>query len=82
MSNGILLRADLHRLYDKGYVTVTPDFEFRVSRALKDEFENGRVYYDLEERSRERGTILLPARPNHRPDRDRLAWHHETLFRG
>jgi len=39
VSNGILLRADLHRLYDKGYVTVTPDYEFRVSGALRDEFE-------------------------------------------
>lgn len=82
VSNGILLRADLHRLYDKGYVTVTPDYEFKVSRALRDEFENGRVYYDLEQRSRERGSILLPVQSNQRPDRDRLAWHTETLFRG
>lgn len=82
VSNGILLRADLHRLYDKGYVTVTPDYEFRVSGALKDEFENGRVYYELEEGLRERGTILLPTQQSLHPDRERLAWHHEIRFRG
>jgi putative restriction endonuclease len=35
----MLLRADLHRLYDAGYVTVTPDLRFEVSRRLKDEFD-------------------------------------------
>jgi len=25
LPNGLLLRADIHRLYDTGYVTVTPD---------------------------------------------------------
>lgn len=82
VSNGLLLRADLHRLYDKGYVTVTPDYEFRVSGALKEEFENGRVYYDLESVVRERGAIYLPACSENHPSRDRLAWHHETMFRG
>lgn len=82
VSNGLLLRADLHRLYDKGYVTVTPDYEFKVSRSLRDEFDNGRVYYELEERSRERGAIRLPDHPAHRPDRDRLAWHREMVYRG
>jgi putative restriction endonuclease len=27
VSNGLLLRADLHRLFDRGYVTVTPKLE-------------------------------------------------------
>jgi putative restriction endonuclease len=31
VDNGLLLRSDLHRLYDRGYVTVTPDYVFRVS---------------------------------------------------
>lgn len=78
ITNGLLLRADLHRLYDAGYVTVTPDYEFRVSPALRDEYANGRIYYDLEHTLRaHRATIRLPANPAHRPDRDRLAWHVE-----
>ena len=31
-------RADIHRLYDAGYVTVTPDFRFRVGHDLADDF--------------------------------------------
>ncbi|MGH7125784.1 MAG: HNH endonuclease, partial [Stellaceae bacterium] len=29
--NGMLLRADLHRLFDQGYVTITPALRFEVS---------------------------------------------------
>ena len=82
MNNGLLLRSDLHRLYDKGYVTVTPNYEFRVSGSLRDEFENGLVYYDLESKVRERGAIYLPANMENLPDRERLAWHQETMFKG
>ena len=87
ITNGLLLRADLHRLYDAGQVasrvTITPDHEFRVSPALRDEYANGRIYYDLEHTLRaHRATIRLPANPAHRPDRDRLAWHAGVAFRG
>jgi putative restriction endonuclease len=34
VQNGLSLRADIHRLFDVGYVTVTPDFRFEVSRTL------------------------------------------------
>ena len=34
LENGILLRKDLHALFDVGYVTVTPSLELRVSRRL------------------------------------------------
>ena len=83
VSNGLLLRADLHRLYDRGYVTVTPDFEFRVSAALREEYENGRIYYDLEQSLRDGSRVIrLPEVPGHRPSRDRLAWHRDVMFKG
>ena len=31
------------KLFDAGYVTVTPDARFEVSRRLRDDFDNGRV---------------------------------------
>lgn len=46
-TSGLLFRSDIHRLYDRGYVTVTPDYRFRVSRRLKAEFDNGEPYYLL-----------------------------------
>jgi len=43
--NGLLLRSDLHILFDRGYVTVTPDLRVHVSKRIREEFENGRDYY-------------------------------------
>ena len=76
VDNGLLLRSDLHRLFDRGYVTVTPDYQFRASRKLKEDFDNGEVYLKLT------GTQLwLPADPVDRPNREFLDWHAETVFR-
>lgn len=47
LDNGLLLRADVHALYDRGYVTVTPDLTFRASRRLKDDFDNGEHYFAM-----------------------------------
>lgn len=77
VANGLFLRRDVHRLYDRGYVTVTPDYEFHVGERLRDEFKNGRSYYGL------KGTkIALPRRAEDRPDRDLLAWHATQYFKG
>ena len=74
--NGLPLRRDIHRLFDLGYVSVRPDRSFAVSRALRDQYENGRVYYDLD------GTeVRKPERPGDRPDPARLEWHYEEVFR-
>jgi putative restriction endonuclease len=74
VSNGLLLRADLHRLFDSGYVTVTPRHEFRVSRALKAQWQNGRAYYELEH-ALDGKPIRLPRRRDDWPAEDALAWH-------
>ena len=75
--NGILLRRDIHSLFDEGYVTVTPSLEFRVSRAIRDEFENGRAYYELQG-----SRIATPDQAVQRPDPEALAWHNEHRYRG
>lgn len=73
--NGLLLRADIHRLFDAGYVTVTPERRFVVSRRLADEWENGKAYYAMEGRD-----IAVPARIVDRPDPELLRWHNENVF--
>lgn len=50
--NGLLLRSDIHKLFDRGYVTVQPDGRFLVSKSLKDDWQNGLVYYELSQRQR------------------------------
>ncbi len=75
VQNGLLLRTDIHRLFDRGYVTVTPEGRFEVSRRLKDEWENGKTYYAFDGRS-----ITLPTRSEDRPDPTALRWHNENVF--
>lgn len=75
--NGLLLRRDIHSLFDAGYVTVTPDLRFEVSRRIREEFDNGRHYYDLHGQ-----LICEPDDPARRPDPELLRWHNEHAFRG
>jgi len=77
IDNGLLLRSDVHELFDRGYVTVTPNYRFRVSRRLKDDFDNGEHYYQFEGAG-----LWLPARAEERPSREFLEWHADTVFRG
>ena len=77
VNNGLLLRSDFHRLFDRGYVTVTPEYRIEVSRRLKEEFENGRSYYPFH------GQQLghLPKCAIDRPQKELLIWHNENVFR-
>ena len=47
VSNGLLLRSDLHILFDRGYVTINRDYRLEVSPRIREEFENGRQYYAM-----------------------------------
>jgi putative restriction endonuclease len=75
--NGLLLRRDIHSLFDAGYVTVTPDLRFEVSHRIREEFENGRHYYALHGQP-----ISAPQEDRQRPDPISLSWHNEHCFRG
>ena len=77
VSNGILLRSDLHTLFDLGYVTVTPELKFEVSSRLKTEWQNGREYYAHQGQP----LRVQPADPASRPSREFLTWHNENRFR-
>lgn len=75
LSNGLLLRADLHRLFDWGYITITPQLKVRVSTRLREEYKNGRTYYPLD------GTDLRrPIVPTALPDPELLGWHNAEVF--
>jgi putative restriction endonuclease len=47
ISNGLLLRRDLHGLFDQHYITIAPDKALIVSKRIKEEFENGKEYYAM-----------------------------------
>jgi putative restriction endonuclease len=76
-SNGLLLRTDIHKLFDLGYVAIDEDHRFVVSGRLKADFDNGKHYYDLH------GTTLRsPTLASAAPSRNALAWHRENRFLG
>lgn len=75
ISNGILLRRDLHALFDEGYVTVTSSMKFEVSRRIKEEYENGRDYYRLQG-----SELRLPANPANHPSQEYIKWHNTNKY--
>ncbi len=75
ITNGLLMRRDLHALFDRGYITVTPDHRIEVSKRIKEEFENGKDYYRLhgEQIRKPRNKIYLPSEAN-------LRWHNDEIY--
>jgi putative restriction endonuclease len=77
VGNGMLLRSDIHRLFDKGYLTITPAHRIEVSNRLREDFSNGRSYYPFHGKQ-----IALPADRVEYPDPAMLGWHNENRFLG
>ena len=77
LPNGLLLRSDLHSLFDSGYVTISPKLQFEVSKRVKEDFGIGRDYFSLHGES-----IYAPEEPEWRPDPVALTWHNDHRFLG
>jgi putative restriction endonuclease len=76
LSNGVLLRQDVHTLFDRGYMTITPEHKIEVSKRIKDEFHNGKEYYALHG-----SEVWLPKGAHLRPESEYLSWHNENVYR-
>ncbi len=76
VQNGLLLTKEFHVLFDRGYVTVTPDHVVRVSPRLRKDWQNGKRYYAYDEQTLKQ----LPQHRQDRPSEEALAWHNETVF--
>jgi len=74
ISNGLLLRRDLHALFDNHYITITPEKVLLVSKRIKEEFENGREYYAMHGK-----TVRDPLRIDDRPSIEALRQHNERF---
>jgi putative restriction endonuclease len=77
LDNGLLLRSDVHTLYDRGYLGVDPGHRLVVSPRLRAEFGNGEEFYAL---ASSRKQIRVPDRSSDRPNREFLEWHLEEVF--
>lgn len=75
--NGLLLRTDIHTLFDIGYVTISTDGKFEVSNRIKDDYENGREYYGMAGRK-----IFSPKNEMLQPSKDFIEWHNNNRYLG
>lgn len=78
ISNGLLLRSDIHKLFDNGYITITNDLKVEVSKRIKEEYENGREYYQYHGKS----LVILPQRELDRPSENYINWHNANIYQG
>lgn len=74
--NGLLLRADFHKLFDVGLVSVAPNLTIQISPRIREAWHNGKVYYRLHNQP----LAVVPENSAHQPDPDRLNWHFKNVF--
>jgi len=77
-NNGLLLRQDLHTLFDKGYITIVDDLHVEVSKRLNEDYGNGRDYYAFHGQK----LLEVPDSPQERPFSQFLQWHNENVYLG
>jgi putative restriction endonuclease len=75
-SNGLLLRRDIHALFDRGYITVNEDYRIEVSKRIKEDYGNGREYYAFQGKK----LAEIPDRAEERPSKQFLLWHNENVY--
>ncbi len=68
--NGLLLRADVHTLFDKGLLTITEKYCVRLHPSIEEE-----DYIQLDGRA-----LLLPLAEVNWPNQKALQWHRERVF--
>lgn len=76
IDNGLLLRSDVRRLFQRGYLAINHQFRVVISPTLTRDYEHAEPYAELDGRE-----IFLPAQPVHRPRREFLQWHMTKVFR-
>ena len=75
LDNGLLLRSDVHTLFDRGYLGVDPAYRLQVSPRLRQDFGNGERSY-----AQAGQVVALPERRAERPQREFLEWHLDEKF--
>ena len=78
IQNGLLLRTDIHKLFDQGYVTVDEDYRVEVSHRLHEDYGNGKIYYNYHGKP----LTVMPENSMDLPDKEYLRWHNENVYLG
>lgn len=75
VANGLLLRRDIHALFDRGFITIDKDLHIEVSKRIKD-YGNGREYYAYHGKK----LAVVPDTVYEKPNPHFLQWHNENVF--
>ncbi len=78
VNNGLLLRSDIHTLFDEGYITIDKDYRISVSNHLHDDYGNGRDYYKYHGQE----LLILPNDVSSRPSKEFIEWHNDHVYLG
>lgn len=76
IQNGLLLTQEFHTLFDRGYITVTPEHTVRVSSQIRERWSNGKRFYDFNDQP----LRSVPKAAHEKPSADALLWHNKHRF--
>lgn len=76
VTNGIALCPNMHRAFDRGLLSITPDFRIKVSSHI---YEDESHDYSLKRLMNK--PITLPATKQYWPSQDNLEWHNLNVFK-
>lgn len=77
LDNGLLLRSDVHTLFDAGYLGIDPAHRtLQVSPRIRADFGNGDEFYARQGQP----LVIVPQKRLDRPGRDFLEWHMDEKF--
>ncbi|QJB70268.1 HNH endonuclease [Parasphingorhabdus halotolerans] len=77
VQNGILLRKDIHSVFDAGYVTFDDELKLVVSDRVRTDFNNGNEYRRLHG-----SQLAVPEIEEGRPSLEHIQWHQNQCFLG
>lgn len=76
VANSIALCPNLHRAFDRGLVSISPDYRIMVSDFFR---EDDAHPYSLRRLDGER--LILPENKRYYPAKESLEWHREQIFK-
>lgn len=75
-NNGLLLRKDVHTLFDRGYITINEGLQIEVSKRIKEDYGNGKEYYAFHGKT----LTEVPEEIQEKPSPEYLLWHNENVY--
>ncbi|MDB5132848.1 MAG: hypothetical protein JWR02_2597, partial [Mucilaginibacter sp.] len=77
VNNGIVLCPNLHRAFDRGLITISPDYTVLISKHINEDAVHP---YSLGKLNGKR--IVLPPSKQYYPLQENLDWHSGNTFKG